>query len=287
MKIKVSVSVWVWLLLIMAILTGYVKVALLTFLALIGHESAHLLFALSYGRKIEAIKIYPFGGVIHGTEPLALFSPEEIMIAFSGPAWNLFCTALGWLLAVKTQTWQVEIKLWWQINLWMGLCNLLPLFPLDGGRILAAAAYKALGYRKGITLVSYGTQGFILMAIILMVVFRHNLADLQYLMAAVVIFTAAIKERQAAPYVLIRYLLKKNSRFSLHGCLPAKILAVQEKSFLTDIVTEMKEDFFYIICAISEDGKKRFLGEKAIIDALIEKGGKQRLEDIVENDFTV
>lgn len=284
---KLRISLWTWGLFATAILAGYAKVAGFVLLALAGHEIAHVLVTLSQRRKIHSLTIYPFGGVIRGADPLSLFGTQEIAIAFAGPAWNFFCTALGWLLQVKFLNYEQDILLWWQINLWMGLINLLPLFPLDGGRILAAILCTKFGYRRGIASISYGTQFVITAGVIYWMVFRHSISELNFLILAIVIFFAALKERQEAPFVLLRYLLKKNSLFRLRKTMLAKILAVKEDCRLEDIVAEMKEDNYYIICEVGKNGEKRLLGEKAIIDALLEKGAKVTIQNVEDKNFVV
>ena len=286
MKTKISVSLWTWIFFAIIILAGFGKIAAIAFTALLLHELAHVIVILMYGRKIEGLKLYPFGGIIYGTDPLILFAEEEVAIAFAGPVWNLFCTGLGWLAMLQLPFWHQEITWWWQINLYMGLVNLLPFFPLDGGRIAATVAFKYYGYRKGINIVSYFTQIAMVIGVVFAIFIRHNVTDIPYYTAGVVLFFAALKERKAAPYILLRYLMKKDGRLKTKKCLPAKILACREESFLSDIVAEMKEDLYYIICVISSDGSSRFLGEKAVIDSLVEKGSKTLLRDVLQKDFT-
>ena len=114
---------------------GELFLFLLSALVAIQHECAHAFAAYKLGYKLNAIVLMPFGAVIDGDLKGISFK-DEIRVAFCGPLCN-FITAL--LFAV----------LWWfqptmyaftdtafYSSMSIALVNLLPAYPLDGGRIL-------------------------------------------------------------------------------------------------------------------------------------------------------
>lgn len=99
--------------------------------ALLGHELAHALVAKRLGLKVIDITIWPLGGMAR-MEGITTSPKHEALVAAAGPAANI---AFGLILLPMPGPIAADAA--W-INLVLGLGNLLPAFPLDGGRILRA-----------------------------------------------------------------------------------------------------------------------------------------------------
>ena len=123
--------------------------ALLLFLSVLLHELGHSYVALRYQIPIKQITLFIFGGMAHmGKEPP---SPRaEFLIAMAGPLVSLILGAgcLGGAMAVETlfarsgfQGLVVLGSLLGMVNVQLGLFNLIPGFPLDGGRVLRAGLW--------------------------------------------------------------------------------------------------------------------------------------------------
>ena len=99
------------------------------------HECAHAFAAAKLGYKLNTIVLMPFGAVIDG-DLHAVSLKDEIFIALCGPICNLvtalFFVALWWL--VPTMYAFTDVACY--SSLAIALVNLLPAYPLDGGRIL-------------------------------------------------------------------------------------------------------------------------------------------------------
>lgn len=123
--------------------------ALLLFLSVLLHELGHSYVALRYQIPIRQITLFIFGGMAHmGKEPS---SPRaEFLIAMAGPLVSLILGAgcLGGAMAVDSlfarsgfQGLVVLGGLLGMVNVQLGLFNLIPGFPLDGGRALRAGLW--------------------------------------------------------------------------------------------------------------------------------------------------
>ncbi len=123
--------------------------ALLLFLSVLLHELGHSYVALRYQIPIKQITLFIFGGMAHlGKEPP---SPRaELLIAMAGPLVSLILGAgcLGGAMAVESlfarsrfQGLVVLGSLLGMVNVQLGLFNLIPGFPLDGGRVLRAGLW--------------------------------------------------------------------------------------------------------------------------------------------------
>jgi stage IV sporulation protein FB len=131
-----------------------VVLMLLLFGCVVLHELGHALTARRYGVETREIVLYPFGGVAR----MDRIPPgkAELVIALAGPAVNLVLAALLGLalLGLRADTPDAPLKIVtegavvWQllyVNLSLFVFNLIPAFPMDGGRVLRAALAIGLG----------------------------------------------------------------------------------------------------------------------------------------------
>lgn len=127
-------------------LTG-TAASLLLFASVVGHELAHSLVAISRGLPVRSITLFLFGGVSNlGAEPG--HPGDELVIAIVGPlaSFALAATAFFGLLVANMLGRAAEpvlatLSYLAIVNLWLGLFNLIPGFPLDGGRVFRAVLW--------------------------------------------------------------------------------------------------------------------------------------------------
>ncbi|HEY9040131.1 MAG TPA: site-2 protease family protein [Roseovarius sp.] len=133
---------------------GYTVMALtamiLFFGSLILHELAHALVAQRFGMKIKGITLFLFGGVAElAAEPDT--ASAELWTALAGPAMSIALAVVFWFAGVAAMVLRlpeavaVILAYLALINLVLALFNLLPAFPLDGGRVLRALLWKRNG----------------------------------------------------------------------------------------------------------------------------------------------
>lgn len=155
---------------------------LLLFLCVTLHELGHGIAARAFGIPVREIILLPLGGLaMLGRNPAKAW--HELVIAAAGPLVNVFIAALL-LLATGTamaigifdmQALQLEtgafpapslqgLLIWLlQANVMLVLFNLIPAFPLDGGRILRAALAIFIGYRRATRIATTLGQGIAVM----------------------------------------------------------------------------------------------------------------------------
>lgn len=131
--------------------------AFLFFVSILAHELAHSLAALARGVPVHSIMLFMFGGVSNlEKEPSS--PAEEMVITIVGPLTSLFLGAVCLVIgagsiglddgvvntsALLSQFQPLNTVLAWvgSINIMVGLFNLIPAFPLDGGRIVRSLVW--------------------------------------------------------------------------------------------------------------------------------------------------
>ena len=118
--------------------------AILLFVSVLVHELAHSLVALRYGIPVPRITLFLFGGVSQiATEPPSAAS--EFWIAIAGPITSLVIAAICWEiepLFAQAELVFALVKYLALLNLILALFNLIPGFPLDGGRVFRAIIWR-------------------------------------------------------------------------------------------------------------------------------------------------
>ena len=128
-------------------LTG-VATSLLFFTSVVAHELSHSLVGRANGIPVRSITLFLFGGVAHMTRE-ATRHGAEFRMALAGPVASLVIGGIFFLLHLLLQgiSEPVAALVFWlaQINVVLAIFNLIPGFPLDGGRIFRSLLWRFTG----------------------------------------------------------------------------------------------------------------------------------------------
>jgi Zn-dependent protease len=132
----------------------YVGLLFSVFFCVLLHEFGHALTARAFGIGTQDITLYPIGGVAR-LQRMSENPFEELLIAVAGPAVNvviatgliLLLNVVGamspeWLLTLPAQFLQGLMM----VNIGLVVFNMIPAFPMDGGRVLRALLSMGLGH---------------------------------------------------------------------------------------------------------------------------------------------
>jgi Zn-dependent protease/CBS domain-containing protein len=193
----------------------WVVFTLLLFVCVVLHELGHSLVAQAFGVKVQDITLWPIGGVARFTK-LPERPYQEFLITAAGPAVNLLlalilgAAALAWigpahLLALVTSPIQLErlltgvsaetmLLMLALNNLFLALFNLIPAFPMDGGRLVRSVLAVFMSFGRATKVASWLGQG----AAVAMGLVGLRTGSLFLGLVAVFVFVAAWGERQQA-----------------------------------------------------------------------------------------
>lgn len=159
------------------------------------HEIGHVVAAWWLGIRTRAITLHLIGGHAQ-LERLPANGREELIVVLAGPAVNLAIAAallaLFFVGAIPSGSMATEIAV---LNLAIAIFNMLPLFPLDGGRALRAALSFRMGHVRATT---FAASVGVLSATTLMAFSLHIAAPVVTLIALVFAFTSYVEGKAVA-----------------------------------------------------------------------------------------
>ncbi len=160
--------------------------SLLFFASVLAHELAHSLIGRTQGIPIKSITLFIFGGMAQMTREAA-HPGAEFKMAAAGPACSLMLGGLFALIYFLTQSTiePVAAMAYWlaYINVALAAFNLIPGFPLDGGRVFRSILWRVTGnYKRSTRIATRVGQGmgylFILGGILIMFILHDWLGGL-------------------------------------------------------------------------------------------------------------
>ena len=244
---------------------GELFLFLLSTLVALQHECAHAFAAAKLGYKLDAIVLMPFGAVIDG-DLQGISLKDELFVAFCGPFCNLVTAggfiALWWLFPTLYPFTDVVC----QSSLAIALVNLLPAYPLDGGRMLKCLLVRAfargeLQERKAerrADLVYRGISltfavGFLVIFIVQCVLLRPNFTLLAF--SLFLGFGAVGNRGKSAVYSRMDFALSPNLKRGVE----IRKVALLDESPIKDVLRFLSKNSYLVLEVY--DGAGEFLFE--------------------------
>ncbi len=286
----ISINIHVtFILLLFMFLTGGVKwlfmlVGIFFFVTL--HELCHSLVAKAFGIKVREITLFPIGGVASMTK-MPDKPVQELLISLAGPMFNIMVIAVFFfplknLLGadvlfhpLSTATWPLTLSYVYWINLILAGFNLLPAFPMDGGRIFRAILASWLGIRRA-------TRIAVNIGHVFALVFAYygiTRMNIMLIIIAIFIYTSASGEELQ---VDIKETLKK---FRVRDILPHDFVSINTDATIGKVLEAVfhyrQEDF-----PVTEGGKVvGFITRKDLISGIHQFGKEKTVVDVMRKDF--
>jgi len=253
------------------------------FACVVLHEFGHIVAARRYGIRTPDVTLLPIGGVA-SLERMPEKPSQEIVVALAGPAVNLvialvlmFVLGAHFDLSQMAQLEQAQSSLVGRIaaaNVMLFVFNLIPAFPMDGGRVLRALLTIGMGYTRATRVAASIGQG-----LAVLFAFLGLMGNPLLVLIAVFIFVAASGEAgyvQARDYA--RGYLASHAMITAYQALGPTATADDAAALL--LRTTQQE--FPVV-----DGGGILRGvvtREALIQALQEKGGSAPVLDFMARD---
>ena len=182
--------------LILIILTGSFNLFFGYFLLLLVHEFGHSIMGVIYGYQLEKIALYPYGGITIFNLPLNIPLKKELHILLAGPLFQIIGYFLLSIFFHNITIYHYTLLIF----------NLLPIYPLDGGRILS----NLLGYHFNYLKVFYLTFILSLIFFILSVIYFVLYLNINAIITLLIIVIKLISYFKKRKLYYNRFLLEKH-----------------------------------------------------------------------------
>ena len=166
------------------------------------HELGHLFTSLLYKWNLSSITIYPFGGCIKFDDRINRPIKEELLILLSGPLFQIMFFFFLCFLSTKGFITYRNISLIKSYNYTLLIFNLLPIYPLDGGRILNLVLNYFFPYKK--------SNKFVIIVSILMIFLSICFyKNINFVLMGILLFSEVLVYLKRQDYLYNRLLLER------------------------------------------------------------------------------
>lgn len=242
-----------------SMLTGHFLELLSLFVIVFIHELGHVMAARWFGVTVLSVQMLPFGGVAVMEDTGHITAWKEIVIALAGPFQNLLLIGMAWLFQLAGMWDGPFLYYFIQSNLLIALFNLLPILPLDGGKISQALWGIFVPFHT--TLIwSMRISLFFSILIILYAVFPFvlgkQMVELNLLLIGLFLLYSNFTDYRNLPYRFIRFLMSRDRSFSRHlmkGSLVQPIVVDKAKP-LDHILRLLKREKYHFIYVMNGRG---------------------------------
>ena len=272
---KFNVNPAFFIILIWLIFATDIIVAVSYFLVILIHELGHYYVAKYCGYKLSKFSLSPYG-VSLSYYGQTLEQKDEIYIALAGPVVNLvvalITVAFWWIFP----TFYLVSYNFVEVNLIIALTNLLPAFPLDGGRVFVSLFSNIVERRKALKITKNFNVVLSVMFFILFFVFCFINFNPTYLLFAVFLTMGVLDLNFLSKYEKINVFNKKMKNFS-----KPKIYVINENTKLKDILNKIEGNKTYLFVLMQENGKSIILSDEFILKLSLNFDVNQSLRDLI------
>jgi Zn-dependent protease len=271
-------------------LTGVLFVVAV-FATVVLHELGHALMARRYGIKTRDITLLPIGGVAR-LERMPREPKQELLVALAGPAVNVLIAGLlyAWLsvtggmpafrdsasLSAGFLDRQFVAQLL-AVNIWLVLFNLIPAFPMDGGRVLRAIlVMRSRDYARA-TEIAARVGRFFALVFGILGMFVVNNPFLVFI--ALFVWLGAAGEAAAAQTSVML------DGIPIQRLMMTDVRTLQPGDELSRAVRLILDGFQQDFPVVANGTVQGMLTRTALMKALAERGEHARVGDVMDRDF--
>ncbi|MDD6203869.1 MAG: site-2 protease family protein [Firmicutes bacterium] len=243
------------------LISGYWSTALVIFLLLLLHELGHILAAAGFSVRIYELELLPFGSCAKMDSIFEGHPVKESVIAASGPAVSLiFAVTACTLRCYFPNLMPNELELAEQYGYLIAGFNLIPVLPLDGGRILRALLSRRCDFGRATRIVAAmgiaaGT-GLVIWGIYTVAVGKPDI--LLPMLGIFLVFSAWDQYRQGR-FELAKCLLNRQKTQYRCESLYVKELAIRQDMKISGVLRLLKDDDKYYVFKVL-DGNMQVTG---------------------------
>lgn len=260
-KTELSVHPGMLLYMIYAWVSGHGMYMVISTISILLHEGAHAICAALFGKPPGSIELTPMGAIMYQEDEFALPTVKRTIMLLAGPT----ITAVLCMLAIAL-TKRALISNWigymiFTSNLSILILNLLPAYPLDGGRIIALLFGLVFPLRTVNIIMRYIGTGLGVGLIVMNIILCWNLGgwNLSLAFAGCCLMYSAIMGSTSRVMAELHCYVERKIRLERKGMLPARWFCVLSNASLRNVVKRLPGNQWGMFLCI-EPGSMKQLG---------------------------
>lgn len=224
----------------------------------LSHEFGHFVVAKKRGYKLDHFYIAPYGVSLNYKEKV-FENKDEILIALAGPVVNIVLSVM-------------IVSLWWihpafyslsseivKQSLMLGLFNLLPCYPLDGGRVVCGILSKQIPRKSAVKIVCVLNYLFSSILFLLFILSCFNNFNPTLILCATFLLMGNLEIKSEGKYQPLTLTSKKIKNFSR-----PIFIYVDGKTLLSNLLKHVESNKFTIFIALLGNGKTKVVDEQLL-----------------------
>ncbi len=232
---------------------GYTAQYVLTFFAAFIHEAAHMATARVLGEKTTLLRILPVG-LNAKIEDRVCNKYGRIAIYCSGPAINMVMAVVLTIVNTYYLYSSDNMRFFILMNVYLGAFNLLPVLPLDGGKILREILWDRVGiYTTGALLRRISALLALLIVVVGVIQMYVTTYNFSLLIIGLYVFFAMKPGEGEVGLLNVKNVVYRRSRLMKKGIYPARDLVVMKWVHMSELIKNLDFDRFHIVHVLDED----------------------------------
>ncbi len=258
------------------------------FTCVAAHELTHSVVAKSFGIKVDKITLLPIGGIAN-MKSFPQTPKEEFMISISGPLFNIVLAAILYiplksilgldvLMNPSINSWSGAVAYAFWINPVLAGFNLLPAFPMDGGRIFRSLLAVKLSYKRATRIAAM--FGHIFAVIFAFIALSMQPPNLILLLIALFIFQAASGEDSTAA------LKDKLDKVKVGDVLADELYTLSSEATIQEVLNIALHSHQRDFPVLNSDGNiAGFLPHEKMVAAIRDKELDRKVDNLMLKDL--
>lgn len=276
---RIKLNVFFILFLFASYFAGWLQQSLLLFASVLLHELGHVCAAKKLKLRVYEIELLPYGGVARMEELSKFGGAAEAIVSIAGPLTSLAIAVACYLCR---DIWKLAEQCF-RYNLIICIFNLLPVIPLDGGKLARNLLVFFMGYRQAtrILVLAGRASAFMLLGYNIYLLASGG-RSAALLIAAVFLYIGTVKEEKFSSYY---YLFTANSTKNLltaQGRIRKRFIEVKEDTLIRTAVNRFSPVTLCYVRVLDSEGMiKRILSEEEIMKGFLKFGYDGRIRQIL------
>lgn len=259
------------------VIVGKIIVFICYTLSALIHELGHFLVARKRGYKLLQVRLMPYGAELCGNLDEFIYS-DEVIIALAGPITSIILSgiimALWWLNPnIYAYTYELCVS-----SLVCGLFNFLPIYPLDGGRILVAVLCGRVDRARAIQYAKRSTCCFSVGLFMLFLISIFYTFNISFGILSIMLMVSSFTKSEECSYFRIgkiKYKLKQNDNsFEIVN------MVVNKDMLIYKVYRKLKSQKFYKFSVVDDNLNELFCVDERIFENLSADDYKKTFFDL-------